>query len=124
MPELDRITAANKLGLVTCEGHSLSVGNQLLIALQLPGASVLGGFRHWLKHGRCVKKGEHGAMIWVPCGGRRNDQPLDGSASNSAVADVQPAGDSDSRFIVGTVFDIGQTAELDANDTAEESEAA
>lgn len=114
MPELDRIQLSNKLGLVTCEGHSLSIGNQMLIALQCPTATVLGGFRQWLKHGRAVRKGEHGCMIWVPCGGRKNDLPLDGTTSGvSAVADGAPSDADDTRFIIGTVFDIAQTQEVE-----------
>lgn len=112
MPESERLLIACKLGLVTCDGHPLSPGNQYLIFLQCPAASVLGGFRQWRKHGRSVRKGQHGAMIWVPCGGKKNEAPLDGSRSASAVADGEPAGDSDSRFIVGTLFDISQTEEI------------
>ena len=112
MPEIERQLMANKCGLVTCDGHPLSGGNTYLVILQCPGATVLGGFKQWQKHGRSVRKGEHGAMIWVPCGGRKNDSPLDGSNSVSAVTDGQPTGESDSRFIVGTIFDISQTEEL------------
>lgn len=113
MPELERVQLANKLGIVTCEGHELSLANTMLVALQLPGASIVGGFRQWIKHGRAVMKGQHGAMIWVPTGGKKNDTPLDGSTSNSAVADGQPTSENDTRFIIGTVFDIGQTQEIE-----------
>ncbi len=111
MPEAERILMANKLGLVTADGHALSPSNQYLVLLQCPGATVLGGFKQWQKHGRSVRKGEHGAMIWVPCGGRKNNAPLDGSNSNSAIADGEPTGDTDGRFIVGCLFDISQTTE-------------
>lgn len=104
MPELERIEMSNKLGLVTCDGHALSLGNTMLIALQLPGATVLGGFRQWLKHGRCVRKGEHGAMIWVPVG-HKTTEPTTGETSTEQ---------DDTRFIIGTVFDIGQTQEIEA----------
>lgn len=125
MPELQRIELANKLGLVTCEGHALSLGNTMLIALQRPNATILGGFRQWIKHGRAVRKGEHGCMIWVPTGGRKNDTPLDGSASNSAVADGAPESESDTRFIIGTVFDISQTEEIETSESqAEQAELA
>lgn len=113
MPELQRIQITNKMGLMTADGHILSLGNMMLIALQNPHASVVGGFRQWIKHGRAVTKGEHGMMIWVPCGGRKNDTPLDGSTSNSAVADGQPTSEDDTRFIIGTVFDISQTHEIE-----------
>lgn len=113
MPELERIQITNKLGIVTAEGHTLSLGNMMLIALQNPRASVVGGFRQWIKHGRAVMKGQHGMMIWVPCGGRKNDTPLDGSTSNSAVADGSPSTAEDTRFLIGTVFDISQTQEIE-----------
>jgi len=52
MPELERVQLAMRLGIVTCEGHELSLCNTMLIALQNPTASIVGGFRQWLKHGR------------------------------------------------------------------------
>jgi hypothetical protein len=112
MPELERVQMGNRLGLLTVDGHSLSTCNQILVGMQLPTASVVGGFRQWLCHGRAVRKDEHGAMIWVPTGGRRNDVPLDGGTSNSAIVDCQPEGPSDTRFLIGTVFDISQTQEV------------
>ena len=109
MPELERIQLSNRLGLVTCEGRGLSLTNQMLIALQRPGATVLGGFRQWLKQGRAVRKGEHGCMIWVPCGANGG---ADASASPEGTGEA--AEGVDVRFIVGTVFDIGQTEEVNA----------
>ena len=109
MPELERVQLSNRLGLVTCEGHGLSLTNQMLIALQRPGATVLGGFRQWLRQGRAVRKGEHGCMIWVPCGAKGG---ADAAASPDGTGDA--AEGSDVRFIVGTVFDIGQTEEVNA----------
>lgn len=113
MPELERIQLANKLGIVTVDGHELSLANTMLVALQNPAASIVGGFRQWINHGRAVMKGQHGMMIWVPVGGRKNDAPLDGSNSSSAVADGAPESENDTRFIIGTVFDIGQTQEIE-----------
>jgi len=107
MPELERVQLANKLGIVTCEGHELSLCNTMLIALQNPTASIVGGFRQWLKHGRCVRKGEHGIMIWCPTGGKGEVPPM-----AVIVYGSNPAPESDHRFIIGTVFDIGQTDEL------------
>src|SRR5215213_4472744 len=52
--------------VVTCEGRALSVHNSCLVLTQLPTASMVGGFRQWKAHGRGVRKGEHGLMIWVP----------------------------------------------------------
>lgn len=108
MPELERIEMSNKLGLVTCDGHALSLGNAMLIALQCPRATILGGFRQWLKHGRSVRKGEHGAMIWVPLG-HKTTEPTTGETTTES---------EDTRFIIGTMFDIGQTEATEQDATA------
>ena len=105
MPELERITMSNKLGIVNTDGHCLSIKNQCLIALQLPGASVVTGFRQWLKQGRCVKKGEHGAMIFCPTSKK-------GTPDTTGQAEPM---ESEMYFVISTVFDIGQTVELDAD---------
>jgi antirestriction protein ArdC len=47
--------------------HKYSFRNQLLIALQRPGATRVCGFAAWLKLGYAVQKGEHGSYIWAPC---------------------------------------------------------
>jgi len=47
--------------------HSYSFQNQLLIALQMPEATRVAGFRRWLELGYCVGKGEHGIRIMAPC---------------------------------------------------------
>lgn len=103
MPEAERIKLADKAGIVTCDGHALSGKNQCLVILQCPGVSVVGGFRQWLKHGRAVRKGEHGAMIWVPIGGRK---------STGANGETVLEGGDETHFTIGTVFDISQTEEF------------
>jgi N-terminal domain of anti-restriction factor ArdC len=107
--EIERIQLSQKFGFRTVEGRELSLCNQMLIAMQLPTASVLGGFRQWIKNGRCVRKGEHGAMIWCPTG-KKQDSP------EVPAVDVETA---EVHFIIGTVFDIGQTEELKNKDQAE-----
>ncbi len=107
MSPTEREAMAAKLpGVVTIEGHALSPFNTCLVVMQFPSASLVGGFRQWLKHGRCVVKGQHGISIWVPCGARKSD--------------ADPAeGDSDGErpgFICGTVFDVSQTQEIAAGD--------
>lgn len=113
MGDSEKAQFAAKFGFVTCEGHALSLCNQMLVALQSPGATVLGGFRQWIKQGRAVRKGEHGVMIWVPIGTRAN---------NAEAQDPQSDGDADRRFIVGTIFDISQTQEIET-DNPEQNEA-
>ena len=101
-----RVLLADRMPVTMVEGHTLSVGNQLLLARQCPDATIVGGFRQWKAQGRNVRKGEHGHMIWVPIGTGEPDadtpQPgdLDGDAKPTRL-----------RFIIGTVFDITQTSE-------------
>lgn len=106
MSEADRVTLAGKMpGLITCEGHPLSFRNTMLIALQRPDSTVVGGFRQWLKQGRCVKKGEHGATIAIPCG---KSKDKDGAAGDGGEGGAE----SDVWFSSATVFDISQTVEI------------
>ena len=44
MPELERVQLSNKLGIVTVEGKQLSICNQIMLAMQLPAVSVVGGW--------------------------------------------------------------------------------
>ncbi len=46
--------------------HSYSFQNQLLLALQMPDATRVAGFRKWLELGYCVRKGERGIRIMAP----------------------------------------------------------
>lgn len=85
----------------TVEGHALSLVNSILVAMQKPDATVVAGFRQWLRHGRAVRKGESGLTIWAPCGTKRE-------------ADAPPADESGEsgegvRFLSVTVFDVTQT---------------
>lgn len=109
MPEDERIAQANKLGIVSCEGHGLSMKNQLLIAFQNPAATVVGGFRQWMKMGRVVSKGQHGLMIWVPTAGKSNEPSATSTAEPVAITE----GGNELKFLIGTVFDISQTEILE-----------
>jgi hypothetical protein len=91
---LDRVGA-----VVTCEGRALSPRNTMLCVMQLPGVSMVGGFKQWIRQGRCVAKGQHGISIWIPCAGKKSE---DGETEGETY------------FTSGTVFDISQTAELDS----------
>jgi hypothetical protein len=107
MSDEQRTTLAARMpGVVTVEGRPLSFHNQLMIAFQLPAATILGGFRQWIKNGRAVRKGEHGAAIWCPIGAPK--PTADGAEVN---ADGERPG-----FILGTVFDVSQTDPI--NDAA------
>ena len=104
LSEADRLSLSARLvGLLTVEGRSLSPHNVGMLALQNPAVTLVGGFRQWLKAGRCVRKGEHGLMIWVP---------MTFGAKAEASDVPQPAGveaKGGVRFLVGTVFDVSQT---------------
>lgn len=97
MPEEERIALAKQTMPVTVEGHALSGVNTLLVCLQKPDATIVGGFRQWLKQGRPVRKGEHGLMIWAPLG--RKEKTDSGETVTGEV----------DGFIPVTVFDVSQT---------------
>lgn len=105
----ERASFAAQCPVVTIEGRMLSPFNQCMIALQDSSASVVGGFRQWIKAGRCVMKGERGLCIWVPIGGKTTD-----AATGETSIDRQG-------FMMGTIFDISQTQELEVS--AETNEA-
>lgn len=93
MSEEEKADLASRISPHTVEGRPLSLTNCLLLALQLPACTIVGGFRQWLKSGRAVMKGQRGAMIWAPCG---------------KAEGAEEEGDS-VRFITITVFDVSQT---------------
>jgi hypothetical protein len=97
-----RLEFCSRAGLTTVETRQLSPFNQCLVLFQNPGATVVGGFRQWLKHGRAVRKGEHGMSIWVPVGHKNEEGELDEKTG----------------FVAGTVFDVSQTAEIESEVTA------
>lgn len=99
MNAVDRANLAAQMPVVTCDGHTLSVANMCLIALQSPAATVVGGFRQWMKHGRAVRKGEHGLTIRVPAGARKEAAEASGDATEGESV----------FFVAGTVFDVSQT---------------
>lgn len=112
MTDEQRAALTNRVGAVlTCQGRALSLTNTLLLMLQRPNVSMVGGFRQWLAQGRAVAKGEHGSMIWFP---RGKGGTVDAAAEVVAGREID-AGDanSDVRFMVGTVFDVSQTIEIE-----------
>jgi hypothetical protein len=104
--------------IVTCEGHALSVHNSCLVLAQLPTASVVGGFRQWKEHGRSVRKGERGLMIWVPTSCKADAEQPAPEAQPPAEGQTE-GGARRSGFVMGTVFDISQTEPTDERECAE-----
>lgn len=100
MPKEERDKVSAEAGtVVTIEGHGLSARNTILCYWQRQGVTMVGGFRQWIRAGRCVRKGEHGLSILVPCGGGTD----------------KDTGETEKTFFVGgTVFDVSQTEELQA----------
>lgn len=89
-------------GIVTNEGRHLSPLNSVLVMMQLgAAATIVGGFRQWKNAGRSVRKGEHGAGIYVPIAAGRAEP-------TAADLEADSAGGRP-RFTIGTVFDITQT---------------
>jgi hypothetical protein len=106
--------------IVTCEGRALSVHNSCLLLTQLPTASMVGGFRQWQAHGRRVRKGEHGLMIWVPTS--RKDEaaaPTAAKAPPDANAGECEGEGKRAAFVMGTVFDVTQTEPTSEREQAE-----
>lgn len=88
--------------VATIEGHVLSNSNMMLVLMQNSQATIVGGFRQWIKAGRVVRKGQHGVTIWVPSASGKTDE----------------SGEADLRFLTATVFDIAQTDAMQAEEVA------
>ena|SRR2546427_257534 len=95
--------AARLSGAVTVEGHRLSIHNACLLACQCPDATMVGGFNQWKSHGRVVRKGQHGLMIWAPVHRSENGNGTATAPDASELDRERP------RFIMVTVFDVSQT---------------
>ena len=82
--------------------HDYSLGNTILIAMQMPTATHVASFRSW-KHdfNRYVRKGERGIEILVPMLVKCRDEE---GAQNSDEERRRLVG-----FRVGHVFDVSQT---------------
>ncbi|MAT70323.1 MAG: DUF1738 domain-containing protein [Planctomycetaceae bacterium] len=77
--------------------HNYSFGNCMLIGKQKPNATLVAGFRAWLKLGRHVRKGEKGICILAPLVGKK--EAADGSEETREVFG----------FRAVHVFDVSQT---------------
>lgn len=92
----ERTALAMRAGIRTIEGHELSPFNACLLLYQFRGVSVVGGYRQWLRAGRCVRKGQTGLSLWIPC----TRKGADGESPETF-------------FNLATVFDVSQTDELE-----------
>lgn len=79
--------------------HKYSWSNQMLIAAQRPGATIVAGLKLWNKVGRQVKRGEKGIRIFAP-------RPFTTTTINQAGEEEAHKGMS---FVTVCVFDVAQT---------------
>src|SRR3954452_7141455 len=86
--------------------HHYSLANQLLIALQMPDATRVAGFRAWLRLGYCVRRGEHALRIWVPI--PPSKRALEEWKAGGEDAAARPK----THFKLGPVFDRSQVEAL------------
>lgn len=114
---------------VAARFHAYSLNNQLLIAVQCPGATRVAGFRTWQGLGRQVRRGERGIAILAPCtyrpkrtqdtedaGSAQDGQDATGDAAGTG-GEAQAEDGRDHRqgaralrgFRVAHVFDVAQT---------------
>ncbi|MBR0457292.1 MAG: hypothetical protein IJJ01_11570 [Firmicutes bacterium] len=79
--------------------HNYSLNNTILITMQRPDASYVGGYAMWKKLGRSVKKGEHGIRILAPYKYKVEVEDSDGDKQIIEKTGFKPA----------YVFDYSQT---------------
>lgn len=95
--------------VMTIEGRALSMFNTCFLVSQLETVSIVGGFAQWRAAGRVVNKGEHGLAIWIPMKGRAEKEDLNKQEGEISSKDLK----DNMRFALATVFDIGQTSEIE-----------
>ena len=89
-----------------------SLGNQLLLASQLPDARMVMSADQWRQVGRWPSRGTTALRIWAPRRGRSTQSDVVGEGPEPA-ADGQRAAARDAegrvRFLLVPVFDVSQT---------------
>jgi hypothetical protein len=89
--------------------RTYSLTNQLLIAIAMPDATRVAGFKSWLKLGYCVRRGEKAVIrIWMPIPPSKNQL----EAWQAAGGD--PAEKPRTRYKLGPVWDRSQVEPLPA----------
>jgi hypothetical protein len=116
--ELNRLK--EKINIITCDGHSLSLRNNALLDLQAEGTgktvSVVGGFQQWFDKGRAVRKGERAFTILAPSKGKAKDK-----SGNVKVAEDGNEIEK-TYFKCVSVFDLSQTDVIMEESEVEEVE--
>ena len=102
MDNAQKEAIVSKFGIITVDGHPLSVFNTCFLFNQNTGnevpISMVGGYKQWQKSGRQVKKGTHSFVILVP------------SVKQIEISETET--DLDVNFYSANVFDITQTEEI------------
>lgn len=89
--------------------RSYSLTNQLLVAIAMPDATRVAGFKAWLKLGYCVRRGEHAVIrIWMPI------PPSKKQLEAWQAAGGDPAERPRIRYRLGPVWDRSQVDPLPA----------
>jgi antirestriction protein ArdC len=89
--------------------RTYSLTNQLLIAIAMPGATRVAGFKAWLKLGYCVRRGERAVIrIWMPV------PPSKKQIAAWHAAGADPDQRPRTRFRLGPVWDRSQIERLPA----------
>lgn len=79
--------------------RNYSLGNQLLIQAQRPGAKLVAGYRSWESLGRHVKKGEKGIAILAPMIRKASLEEIEQEGALTVLRGFKPV----------FVFDLSQT---------------
>jgi antirestriction protein ArdC len=89
--------------------HQYSLSNQLLIAIAMPEATMVAGFKAWLKLGYAVRRGERAVIrIWTPI------PPSKAQIAAWQAAGAKPEDRPRVRFRLGPVWDRSQVEPLPA----------
>ena len=96
--------------------HDYSVRNTLLIQQQRPGARFCKGFKAWKQHGRKVKRGEAGLLIYAPIIRTLKAEPAPAEAGDARAAGVESGTRALTGYRITYVWDIGQTEPIPGQD--------
>jgi hypothetical protein len=97
MTDQQREELSKGVPIINPDGRYLSPRNQMLLLLQIDSPTIVGGYKQWKQHGRQVRKGESGSLIFFPVGPKDKE--------SGEIEDAE-------RFYTGIVFDISQTEEI------------
>lgn len=120
LKEVAKMTPEQKLALfrdhpvMTPEGRALSCFNTCFVIFQMKEATVVGGFQQWRRMGRVVKKGEKGLSIWFPrVASKAAREEAEAREAGREDGEMSGRDGDEQRFMMGTVFDISQTQEVE-----------